>query len=376
MREKTDFRDEVYWIQYKNQDRYLFPVVNDPIIGPYMRVVTKNDSSALKWRIQKSGKYYTIKSVQHNMYLGVPTSSSVLSNVPTLYEEVSIYTKWRIFAADNGYIFVPAVMMNGKVMSPGSNQPENAGYVGFFDYFDTTFFKYWNLECTSTYMVNYYDYSVQYDLPLKNSITVANSFVNQLFDTCFSHNLYMDGVATYYGDLTCNSCFCGVDVPCSNSSDCSSHHKNQDVFFDEVKRIPYNRGDVFVMWANHIGNVFCREDKNGNHTITSLALAFCYESRIIFNYFRENVEWNPNVPASLIFAHEVGHKFGLPEQYDLDPVGHSNNGSMVCVMQRYGRDRAETFFDYLKGADSDFSNVSDAFCDDCMAILTESVEAS
>ena len=372
--EKVDVREGVYRIQYKRQNRYLLPVVSEPALGPYMRVVEKNASSALKWRIDRVDDYYTIESVQHHMYLGISSSNSPLPNMPTLLPCIDDNAKWRIFRADNGLIFVPVEQRNGLVLSPNGNYPANAAYIGLFDFFDKTFHKHWNLDCVDTYLVNYYDYSIADNEALLDSITVANEFISEVFDVCFSHNIHMDGAATYYEDLTCNGCTCGYDVDCFNSDDCADHHKNHSVYFGEAHSIPVEPNNTVIMWANHYNNHFCEEDSSGNHSSATFPLAYYASNRIVFNYFWENVTWDPDVPAALILAHEVGHAFGLPEMYELDTAGHSDSGDMVCVMQRYGRGRAEVFYRYLR-VNND-SNLSETFCDDCLAILQESVDAS
>ena len=62
-----------------------------------------------------------------------------------------------------------------------------------------------------------------------------------------------------------------------------------------------------------------------------------------------------------------------------DPVGHSNSGPMVCMMQNYEHERAEEFYDLIRKNIYDNitdENIIDAFCDVCWGMLIDNVDLS
>lgn len=137
------------------------------------------------------------------------------------------------------------------------------------------------------------------------------------------------------------------------------------------------------MWSNHPSSGFyCYKDSDGNHApkpAIALADAEPGGTRIrIYNY-AVNTDWDTDVSASFTLAHEIGHVFGIPEMYDIDPVGHSDEGDMVCIMQKYGYERAEEFYAWIRkdlyGNITD-EYIIDAFCDDCWGILVDNVVSS
>lgn len=379
---EADVLDEEYYIRYKHQDRYVYPVVNDPSLGPYLRIATKTNSDLQRWLITKCGDAYLIKSVQHNKYLGISTSNI---SIPTLYNEISDTTKWRFYQYGDACIIVPYLdqYSDGRVLSPSSNQPDNHGYIGLVDYFDSSTEKNWFFVCTSTYLRHYYDYSIADDPALINSIIVADQFIETYFDTVLYHDIHMVGLPTYYSDLWINQCSCGEENECNNSTDCYSHHKNYSRFRNEILLIQKSREQKLIMWSNHPSyGYFCEKDSNGIHTLKpaiALGDAETGGSRVRIYNFAVDSNWDPDVSASFILAHEIGHIFGIPEMYKIDQDGHSDDGDMVCVMQRYGCDRAEEFYDLIRkdmyGNITD-ENIVNAFCDECWEMLVENVDIS
>ena len=379
---EADVLNEEYYIRYKHQDRFVYPVVNDPILGSYLRIATKTNSDLERWLITKYGDAYLIKSVQHSKYLGISTSNI---STPTLYDEINDTTKWRIFKYNGGCVIVPYLdqYSDGRVLSPSSSQPENRGYIGLADFFDSSTDKYWFFVCTSTYLLNYYDYSIGDDPALINSIIVANQFVKTYFDSVLYHDIHMVGLPAYYSDLWINQCSCGEENACNNSTDCYSHHKNYSRFRDEILLIQKSREQKLIVWSNHPSyGYFCEKDSNGIHALKpAIALADAEQggTRVrIYNYAVDS-NWNSDVSASFILAHEIGHVFGIPEMYEINQDGHSDDGAMVCVMQKYGCDRAEEFYDLIRK--DMYGNITDesivnAFCDECWEILVDNVDIS
>lgn len=145
---------------------------------------------------------------------------------------------------------------NGKVLSPLSNQPEDQGYIGLYDYFDSSTVKYWYLKCVRTYLLNYYEFSINNNPTLINSIVVANQFVQSYFDKVLGHDVYMVGTPSYYSDLWVNQCACDNNLVCTNSTNCDLHHRNYDRYYSEVGSIPFGFEQKLIIWANHPASGF------------------------------------------------------------------------------------------------------------------------
>ena len=371
----ADVLSETYYINYQELDCYVFPA-GDSILGNHLRVRGKTGSTLQRWLITKVGDEYLIKSLYNNMYLGIAPNNIA---IPTLYTAVSDLTKWKIYKDGGACVIAPYLdeYSQGRVLSPSSNQPMDYGYVGLLDFFDTRINKYWYLKCVSTYLLNHYDYSINNNQELLSSILFANQFVQKYFSDVLGHNISMVGSMPFYADLTINQCTCGENNACTNSTDCYSHHKNFNRFCNEISLLPKSREQKLIMWSNHPSSGFFCYKKNGIHTPKpAIALADTEPggTRIrIYNYAVE-LEWDPYVSAPCILAHEIAHVFGVPEQYTLDPSGHSNSGDMVCMMQRFGYDRAKEFYAYLRSNHD--ANIVDAFCDKCWEILVDNVEIS
>lgn len=117
----------------------------------------------------------------------------------------------------------------------------------------------------------------------------------------------------------------------------------------------------------------------GEHSLQTVSLAERRGDRIRIFSYGVNSDWDTDVSASFILAHEIGHLFGIPEMYQRDPVGHSNSGPMVCMMQRYEHERAEEFYDLIRKNIYDNitdENIIDAFCDVCWGMLIDNVDLS
>ena len=377
--EEVDVLDEEYYIKYNDKDRYIYPVSNDPALGAYLRVTTKMNTDLQRWIITKNGDTYLIKSDRNNMYLGISPSNIAL---PTLYSEISDLTKWKFYKYGGACIIAPYMdsYTNGRVLSPSSNQPDDHGYVGLLDYFDNSVYRYWFLECVRTYLLNYYEYSINNNPTLTNSIVVANQFVQSYFDMVLGHDVYMVGTPSYYADLWVNQCACNNDLVCTNSTNCDLHHRNYNRYYRETGSIPLGFEQKLIMWANHpASNFYCTKNSDGEHSMLTVSLAECQGKRVRIFTYGDNPDWNTDASASLILAHEIGHAFGLPEMYDLYPDTHSRNGDMVCVMQQYGYVRAERFYDQLRkdcyGNITD-ENIINAFCDTCWEMLVNNVDIS
>ena len=369
--EGADIADDTYFFMLCHKDmllkdnrKFLHFQYGSPSY-PELQYHHYNDHLLEKIIIQQAeGGYYighTFLALSKLYWLVVQENDEVIFG-PV---ETTTPMLWKILINEDGeLIFTPKGRENDRlVLTLEGNSANSDVRVIVEDYYEISKAKTWELYGTTIRINNYYDKSLQdndaWDDEIISLIPEANDFAAAAIQSQFvgiEMQMGISPTATTNAWADSPECPSYVDTHCTCSP---NHHKEVGLMAENLNSttFPRQKNEISVLWADRFSSAYC-EIQDGVHSSWA-AIAYVdpsCQSCILFTTISKgsgtiSVE-KLRYKMGISLAHEIGHTFGLSEQYGTAAHDELNSTEYSCIMEKYDAEDAQDFYGKLESGDA------------------------